>query len=73
LRLVGTLEQESVWALVRAPEGIIHKVRAGDYIGKNDGQILEITDTELAVVEIVSDGDGGYIKRDASLAVIDVN
>ena len=73
LRLVGTLEQESVWALIRAPEGIIHKVRAGDYMGNNDGQILTITDAELTLKEIVSDGDGGYIKRDATLAVIDVN
>lgn len=73
LRLVGTLEQESIWALVRVPEGVIHKVKAGDYIGQNDGQILMVSDTELTIKEIVSDGDGGYIERDASLSVIDVN
>jgi len=73
LRLVGTLEQESVWALIRAPEGVIHKVRSGDYIGQNDGQILTVSDTELTLKEIVSDGDGGYIERNASLAVIEVN
>lgn len=73
LRLVGTLEQEKVWALIRAPEGIIHKVKVGDYLGQNNGQILTVTDTEITLKEIVSDIDGGYINRDASLSVIDVN
>ncbi|NOQ77554.1 MAG: pilus assembly protein PilP [Methylococcaceae bacterium] len=73
LRLVGTLEQEKVWALIRAPEGIIHKVKVGDYLGQNDGQILTVTDTEITLKEIVPDDGGGYIKRDASLSVIDVN
>lgn len=73
LRLVGTLEKEDIWALIRAPEGIIHTVKAGDYLGKNDGQILTISDTELTLKEIVSDGSGAYIERDALLSVIDVN
>jgi len=73
LRLVGTLEQDTVWALVRAPEGIIHKVKTGDYMGLNDGQILTVSDTELTLKGIVSDGEGGYIERDASLSVIGVN
>jgi len=73
LRLVGTIEQESIWALIRVPEGVIHKVKAGDYIGRYDGQILAVSDTELTIKEIVSDGDHGYIEREASLSVIDVN
>jgi len=73
LRLVGTLEKEDIWALVQAPEGVIHKVRAGDYIGQNNGQILSVSDSGLALKEIVSDGDGGYVERDSSLSVIDVN
>ena len=73
LRLVGTLEKEDVWALIRAPEGVIHKVKAGDYIGQNDGQILTVSDTELTLKEIVPDVEGGYVERDASLTVIDVN
>ena len=72
LRLVGTLEQDVVWALIRAPEGVIHKVKQGDYMGLHNGQILAVSDTELTLKEIVSDSDGGYIERDASLSVIDV-
>jgi len=73
LRFVGTLEQENVWALIRAPEGVIHKVKAGDFMGENDGQIMMVSDTELTLKEIVSDGDGGFLEREAYLSVIDVN
>lgn len=73
LRLVGSLEKESVWALIRDPDGVIHKVKEGDFIGHDHGQILAVTETELILKEIVSDEDGGYIERDSSLSVIDLN
>jgi len=73
LHLVGTLQQENIWALIRAPEGVIHRVKVGDYIGTNDGKILTISDTEVSLKEIVKDGDGGYVEREASLLVADVN
>lgn len=73
LQLVGTLQQEDMWALIRAPEGVIHRVKVGDYMGMHDGQILTISDAELSLKEIVSDGNGGYIERDSFLSVVDVN
>jgi len=73
LRLVGTLQQEYTWALIRAPEGVIHRVKVGDYMGLEDGQILAISDAEVRLKEIVSDGNGGYVERDATLSVVDVN
>ncbi len=73
LRLVGTLQQDDMWALIRAPEGVIHRVKVGDYLGLEDGQILAISDAEVRLKEIVSDGNSGYVERDATLSVIDVN
>lgn len=69
LSLVGTLEQEVIWALIRSPEGVIHRVQTGNHIGNNYGEILTISDTELALKEIVSDGDSGYIYREQTLSV----
>ena len=35
LKMVGTLAQaDSNWALVRSPEGVLHKVRVGNYVGQ---------------------------------------
>ncbi len=73
LRLVGTLQQENIWALIRVPEGVIHRVKVGDYMGLHDGKIQSISDSEVTLKEIVPDGDGGYLEQDTSLSVVDVN
>jgi type IV pilus assembly protein PilP len=74
LQFVGTLEQETLWALIRASDGVISRVQVGNYLGENHGKILAISETELLLKEIVPDIDsGGYIERDSSLSVVDVN
>lgn len=72
LVLVGTLEQASdgIWGLVRAPDGVIHRVQVGNYMGQNHGKVLAITDVELTLKEIIPDAEMGYIERDASLSVM---
>ena len=41
LSMVGTFSnEESYWALVRDPEGVIHRVPVGNYIGKNHGKVV---------------------------------
>ena len=70
LSMVGTFAKgESYWALVRDPEGVIHRVPVGDYIGKNHGQVVKIANTEVALSELISDGAGGWLVRDASIAL----
>lgn len=64
LSMVGTLSRAGVdWILIRDPDGGVHRVRVGNYLGRNHGQIVEMTDTYLAVVEIVSDGSEGWVER----------
>ncbi len=64
LSMVGTLSRAGVdWILIRDPEGGVHRVKVGNYLGRNHGQIVEMTATYLAVVEIVSDGSEGWVER----------
>lgn len=64
LAMVGTLEQNgSLWALVRDPNGGIHRVTLNNYIGKNHGKITAASPTQLSLVEIVGDGLGGWVQR----------
>lgn len=64
LSMVGTVSKGGVlWALVRDPEGSIERVKAGYYIGKNHGKITNISDQDIDVVEIVSNGSDGWIER----------
>lgn len=65
LRMVGTLERGGTnWSLVKDPSGGVHRVKLGNYLGRHHGRIVDMTDTYLAVVEIVSDGtEDGWVER----------
>jgi type IV pilus assembly protein PilP len=65
LNMVGTLERsETDWALIKDPDGGVHRVKMGNFLGRHHGKIVDMTDTYVAVVEIVSDGSAdGWVER----------
>lgn len=66
-QMVGTLSNDSgVFALVSGAGGV-HRVRVGDYLGRNHGRIQAIDESKIEVVEIVPDGEGGWLERPRSL------
>ncbi|WP_457674233.1 pilus assembly protein PilP [Thiolapillus sp.] len=70
LKMVGTLDQNNdVWALVQSPDGTIHRVKTGNYLGQNDGKIVSIEEEKINVVELIPNGSGGYLERQASLTL----
>jgi type IV pilus assembly protein PilP len=70
IRMVGTLEQsETKWGLVKTKEGIIYRVKAGNYLGQNHGQITQVSEDKIELTEIVSDPKGGYMERQATVAL----
>ncbi len=70
IRMVGTVEQrEDLWALVRTQENTLFRVRPGNYMGMNHGQITLITEDRVELTEIVRDGLGGWQERQASVAL----
>ena len=72
LRMVGTLQQGNTnFGLVQDSEGLIHRVVPGNYLGQNDGRIVEITESKIDLIEIISDGIGGYLEREAAVGLAD--
>lgn len=70
LRMVGTLAQpRGEWALVRNADGIIHRVKPGNYLGQNHGRIVRIAEDRIDLVEIIPDGADSWRERPASLAL----
>jgi len=70
LRMVGTLEQdETRWGLVRTQDGLLHRVRLGNYMGQNNGLIVRIDDTAIELTEVVLDPSGKWRERTANLAL----
>ncbi|PTS85137.1 pilus assembly protein PilP [Pseudomonas sp. HMWF032] len=67
--MVGTLANDSgVFALISGVSGV-HRVRVGDYLGRNYGRIITIDESKIDVVEIVPDGEGGWLERPRTLSL----
>ena len=72
LRMVGTLaDRRASFGLVQTNDGLVHRVAVGNHMGQNYGRIVSITDSEIQLVEIISDGLGGYLERPAAIGLTD--
>lgn len=70
LRMVGILENNNeLWGIVRDPEGTVHRVQVGNYMGANYGKILNIQEDRIDLREIVKDSQGLWEERQATLAL----
>ena len=70
LDMVGTFaREEDEWVLVRDPDGVVHRVAVGNYVGKNHGRVTGIQESEMSLTEFISDGLGGWLVREASIAL----
>lgn len=64
LRMVGTLASGSaIYGLVQTRDGLVHRVSTGNFIGQNDGRVVEIGQAEIKVEELVPDGVGSFYRR----------
>jgi type IV pilus assembly protein PilP len=72
LSMVGTMSLgDTEYGLVQTSDGLIHRVLPGNYVGQNDGRITGIDESKISLVEIISDGIGGYVERDAAISLSD--
>ncbi|MDY6919640.1 MAG: pilus assembly protein PilP [Pseudomonadota bacterium] len=71
LSMVGTLTRpgSSLYALVKDPDSGLHRVKEGNYLGRNFGKIVSITPNKIDVIEIVSDGQDGWVERPRTLVL----
>ena len=70
LRLLGTLEHGGArWALVRSPDGVVHRVRSGNYLGRNNGKVLYVAEDRITLTEVVWSEARGWEDRAAAMAL----
>ena len=70
LTMVGTLSKNNtLWALVQDEVSKIHRVMVGNYIGKNHGRIVSTAETQIDFVEIVPNGNGGWVERPQTITL----
>lgn len=70
LRMRGTLARDNtIWALIMDENNDLHYVMEGNYMGRNFGRIVSITDEQINLIEIVPSGAGGWIERPQTIAL----
>ena len=72
MSMVGSILKENekrLYALVNDGQGGIHRVLPGNYLGKNHGKIVSIDESSINLIEIVSDGQGGWFERPRTLGL----
>ena len=68
LSLVGSMQQDNaVFALIKSPDGILHRVRKGNHLGHNFGRIETISEAEVNLTEIVQSGTNEWIEKQSAL------
>ncbi len=72
LRMVGTLQNaDNNWAIISDPDGVVHRVTVGNYIGRNIGKIINIYENKVEVREIVKNSNNRWEERQAALALVE--
>lgn len=70
LKMVGTVGTGAATVvLIKDPDGVIHRVQRGEYLGQNYGHVTAVSDDHIDLVELVSNGNGGWMERPASIAL----
>lgn len=68
ISMVGTLSKDGVlWVLLDDGQGGVHRVTQGNYIGRNNGKIIEVNESFISVKEIVPNGADSWVERPRTL------
>ena len=57
------------WAVIRANDQTVHRITSGNYLGKNYGQVLKITNNKVDIQELVKNPVGRWENRAANLVM----
>ncbi len=72
LRMVGTLQSnDENWGIVTDGDGVLHRVRVGNYLGRNLGKITNIFEDRIELREIIKNNSGRWEERQAAIALIE--
>lgn len=70
LKMVGMLTRNGEYeVLIEDVFGVVHRLRVGNYLGRNHGRVESISKTQVFIKEIVPSGSGGWVERPQTLTL----
>lgn len=71
LSMYGTLSRDGrAWALIGSPDGGTHRVTLGNHMGQQNGKIIDISEQEVTLREVVKGPSGQWEERTATLTLV---
>jgi type IV pilus assembly protein PilP len=67
MRMVGSVQRNGLPYVLLRVDNLLYQVKQGDYLGQNYGKITKISETDVALREIVQDAAGEWIERSSAL------
>lgn len=68
LAMVGTIGMVGdMYGVIKAPDGIVYRVRPDNYLGQSEGRIVGIYEDRIELVELIPNGVGGWIEQPARI------
>lgn len=66
LDMVGTIGMTAdMYGLIKAPDGVVYRIRPNNYLGQSDGRITGIFEDRIELVELIPNGVGGWVEQPA--------
>jgi type IV pilus assembly protein PilP len=67
MHMVGSVAKFGRQYALMKVDNLLYQVKVGDYIGQNYGKVTKISETEVALREIVQDAAGEWTERPTTL------
>lgn len=71
LKMFGTMSRDGRdWVLIGTPDGGTHRVTLGNHLGQQNGKIIDISEQEVVLREVVKGPTGDWAERRATLTLV---
>ncbi|MFZ4536679.1 pilus assembly protein PilP [Propionivibrio sp.] len=67
LKYVGVMTKKKVSYAIIQVDGSLYQVRVGNYMGQNFGVITMVSESEVALKELIQDSAGDWVERASTL------
>lgn len=73
LRMVGIMNNKgNNWGVIMDPDRTVHRVKVGNYMGRNVGKVVNIFEDRIELREIFKNSQGRWEERQASIALVEI-
>ena len=70
ITMVGTLSRDkTAWAILRAPDGTVHRAQRGNYVGQSFGVITNVSEDKTELKELVRGANNNWVERGATIKI----